>query len=71
MLKEIVKALNLLSQIGISMFVPIFLCFLTGVFIDKLADTSPLFMIIFIVLGVGAGFRSVYMLTRSFYDDKK
>lgn len=68
--KEIAKALSLLTQIGISMLVPIVICFFIGSFIDKLFDTAPVFMIIFVLLGIGGGFRSVYMLTRDFYEGK-
>lgn len=67
--REIAKALSLLTQVGISMFVPIFVCFLIGSFLDKVLNTSVIFMIIFLILGIGAGFRSVYMLTRDFYKD--
>lgn len=68
--KEIARALSLLSQIGISMLVPIFICFFIGSFIDKIFDTSPIFMLIFILLGIGGGFRSIYMLTRDFHEGK-
>lgn len=62
-MKEIMKALSLLTQIGISMFVPIFLCIIIGSWIDKLCGTDIIFLVIFTVLGVGAAFRTLYMLT--------
>ena len=71
-MKDIGKAIGMIAQIGISMFVPIFMCVLVGVQIDKWADTSPLFLGIFIFLGVGASFRTLYMMTKDFgKDDKK
>ncbi len=69
-LKEITKAVSMISYVGISMFVPIFCCILIGRFIDKTFDTGVLFLVIFTVLGVGAAFRTLYMITvRKFKDD--
>ncbi|MBR1442391.1 MAG: AtpZ/AtpI family protein [Firmicutes bacterium] len=70
-MKDIGKAIGMIMQIGISMFVPIFICVLIGVQIDKWADTSPLFLGIFIFLGVGAAFRTLYMMTKDFGNDEK
>ncbi|MBQ6555483.1 MAG: AtpZ/AtpI family protein [Firmicutes bacterium] len=61
-MKDIGRALGLITQVGISMLVPILLCLCVGAFLDRLFGTSPVLMFIFIVLGVAAGFRSVYML---------
>ena len=69
-MKELGRALGLISQLGISMLVPILICLAVGVFIDKAVGTSPVFMIIFIIAGVMAGFRSVYMLTLEYHKDK-
>ena len=53
------------------MIVPIFLCpyfrFFFGI---KYFYTGNILMIVFIVLGVCAGFRSVYIMTKDFYKDK-
>ena len=57
-MKDIGRALGLITQIGISMLVPILICLGVGVFLDRLCGTSPLLMFIFIILGVAAGFRS-------------
>ena len=53
----------MLSQVGISMLVPIFLCTWIGKALDKAFDTGVLFLIIFIILGVGSAFRTLYMMT--------
>lgn len=68
--KDTTKAWSLILQIGISMLVPIFMCLFIGIWLDKIFDTKPIIMIVFILLGIGAGFRSVYVLTKSFYKDK-
>lgn len=62
-MKDVMKALSMLTQVGISMFVPIFLCVLLGKYLDRVCETGSLFLIIFIILGVGAAFRTLYMMT--------
>ena len=57
---EIAQALSLLSQIGIMMVVSIVGCFFIGRFIDNKLNTEPIFMLIFLVLGIGGAFMSVY-----------
>ena len=57
---QIAQALSLLSQLSIIMLTSIFGCFFIGKFIDNKLNTSPIFMLIFLVLGVGGAFMSVY-----------
>ena len=57
---QIAQMLSLISQLGIMMVVSIFGCFFVGKFIDNKLNTSPIFMLIFLVLGVGGAFMSVY-----------
>lgn len=66
-MKDIAKALALLTQIGISMFVPIFMCVIIGAFLDKITNLSPLFLIIFVILGIGAAFRTIYIMVKNFF----
>lgn len=63
---KVIRALMLVTQLGISMMVPIFLCVFAGGFIDKKAGTGC-FMPILLLLGIGAAFRNVYLLLRPFY----
>ncbi len=61
-MKKVYKTLALISQLGISMIVPILLCTAIGVYLDEkfsLPLTIPL-----IVLGILAGGRNVYVLVR-------
>jgi len=67
---KVIKALMLVTQLGISMMVPIFLCVLVGGFIDKKAQTGY-FLPIFLVLGIAAAFRNVYYLLKPFYAKDK
>lgn len=57
---QIAQALSLLSQLGIMMVVCIFGCFFIGKYIDNKLNTEPIFMLIFLVLGIGGAFMSVY-----------
>lgn len=68
--RESTKAFALFTQIAISMLVPIFLCFFIGKAIDSLFDINGIFLIVFTIIGVLAGFRSVYVLVKGFYKDK-
>ncbi len=68
--KDSTKAIALFTQVAVSMLVPIFICFFAGRAIDRLLGTEGIFLIILTVLGILAGFRSVYMLVRGFYKGK-
>lgn len=68
--KEITRALALFTQIAISMLVPIFLCFFIGRAIDNFFKLNGVFLIIFTIIGIMAGFKSVYSLVGYFYKDK-
>ena len=62
-MRDVMKALSMLTQVGISMIVPIFLCLWIGKSLDKACDTGILFLIIFLILGVLSAFRTLYMMT--------
>lgn len=67
--KSVYKSLAMITQLGISMLVPIFLCSFIGYLIDQKFNSYffvPLFM-----LGALAGFRNVYIMTKSIYSDEK
>ena len=67
---KVIKALMLITQLGISMMVPIFLCVFAGSFIDKKAGTGWV-MPVFLFLGIAAAFRNVYLLLKPFYAKDK
>lgn len=60
--KSVLPLLSLISQVGITMLVCILGCMLLGNFIDEKTGMSPLWLIVFIVLGVGAAFRNLYFI---------
>ena len=57
---EVAKMLSLISQLGIMMVISILGPFFIGRFIDNYLNTKPIFTLIFLVLGIGAAFISVY-----------
>ena len=58
--KEVFRSFSMISQIGVSIIVPIFLCLFIGFMIDKYFGTSTLLVLLF--LGIGAGMRNAYIL---------
>lgn len=69
--KRVIRALSMISQVGISMLVPIFLCCMLGMFLEEKLGW-PAFIPMFI-LGALAGMRNVYLMIIAVdkEDDKK
>lgn len=57
------KMLSLITQFGINMLVPIFLCFFAGMFLDRKLGTNYIAILLFFV-GAIAGFRNVYIFVK-------
>lgn len=70
MKKEDLKALALLSQVGLLMAIPIFLCVFVGIWLDEKMGTNGLFLVIFILLGVMAAFRNLFVTILRSFDGK-
>lgn len=68
--RKILKAIAMITQIGISMMVPIFLCIFVGYKIDQQFKTQIWFLV-FLILGFITAFRNVYNLTKGFYMKEK
>ena len=60
---DVISKLVLISQIGITMLTAIAIGFVLGYYIDKFLGTHLL--LIFIVLGILGGYRSVYKLIKN------
>lgn len=69
--KSVHKSFVMISQVSISMLVPIFLCCMPGLFLEE-RFRLPAFIPMFI-LGALAGMRNVYVMLTAIYkeDDKK
>lgn len=59
------RMLALITQLGISMLTCIFLCMLVGRFLSERLDADWIFLI-FLILGILAGFRSCYTIILRF-----
>ena len=62
----VMKGILMISQIGISVIVPIFLCLFVGKRLDDWLGTNYI-TLIGIFLGILAAFRNIYIMTRQFY----
>lgn len=68
---DYLKNLGLITQVGLLMAIPIFLCVFGGIWLDERFGTSPLFLIIFILLGVLSAFRNMYVTIMAQVDHTK
>lgn len=68
--RSVYQSLAVITQFGINMLVPIFLCSFAGLFIDEKFGTNFWFVLLFFV-GALAGFRNVFILARKIYEDRK
>ncbi len=60
--KSTMENLALISQVGIMMLVPIGFGVFAGNFLDNKFGTTPLWLIVMIILGVGSAFRNLMSL---------
>lgn len=65
--RNVYHSLMMISQFGINMLVPIFLCSFIGIFLDKRYGTS-FWMIILFFAGAAAGFRNVFRFAKKVYE---
>jgi ATP synthase protein I len=61
-LKRTIKALGLISTIGIAMALSIGLGAFIGHYLDKKFESQPWFLFIFLGFGIIAAFRNLYIL---------
>jgi F0F1-type ATP synthase assembly protein I len=67
---SVYRSLAVITQFGINMLVPIFMCSFAGLFIDRKFGTSCWFVVLFFV-GALAGFRNIYILAKKIYEGDK
>ena len=68
--RKVMKGIVMITQIGISMLVPIFLCVFIGMKLDNWLHTNFI-TIIGIILGIVVAYRNIYMMTKQFYAKDK
>ena len=57
------------SSIGISMALAIFGCFFLGTWLDRKLGTEPYLTLLFLLIGIAAGFRNIYVLVKRYFKD--
>lgn len=60
------KRLAFISSIGISMVLATFIGLYIGIWLDRFFLTKPWLTIIFLLLGIAAGFRNIYILVKRY-----
>ena len=69
--RKYIKLLAVVSTMGISMVLAIVIAIAIGYYLDKWFQTSPVFFLIFMVLGIIAGFRNIYVIMKRTERDLK
>jgi ATP synthase protein I len=64
--KKNLKSLVQVSSVGIGMAVAIFGSAFVGYLLDRYFTTTPLLSIVFLLLGVAAGFRNFFRLVKRY-----
>jgi ATP synthase protein I len=59
------------SSIGIAMALAIFGCFFLGTWLDGQLGTEPSLTVLFLLIGIAAGFRNIYVLIQRYLRDEK
>ena len=59
------------SSLGIAMVLAIFGCLMFGVYLDRKFDSGHVFTIVFLIIGVSAGFRNIYVLIKKNFKDEE
>jgi ATP synthase protein I len=62
--RQLFRSLGLLSSVGISMVAASLIGLAIGIYLDEWLDTKPWMTIIWLGIGIAAGFRNIYILTR-------
>lgn len=60
--KRLIKTLGMVSTMGISMVVAIAIGVYMGFYLDKWLGTKPWFFFIFLLFGIIAGFRNIFII---------
>ena len=64
--RSVYQALSMIGQFGINMLVPIFVCSILGMFLDRRLGTNFLIVIFFFVGALAGGFN-VFRFARQIY----
>ncbi|MDA8137104.1 MAG: AtpZ/AtpI family protein [Desulfobacteraceae bacterium] len=62
--RRYIKELAYFSTIGLSVALSIFIGLAIGVYLDRRWNTSPWLTLVFLILGIAAGFRNIGLAIR-------
>lgn len=62
--KKILSGLAIYGQLGVSMVMCVVVGFFTGKFLDNFFSTSPVFLIIFIIIGIIASYQTLFKISK-------
>lgn len=68
--KKLVRLLAVVSSVGLSLVIATFLGLALGLWLDSKFGTKPILTIVFLVLGIIAGFRNYYIIMRKRIDEE-
>jgi ATP synthase protein I len=69
--KRTVIQMASVSSIGIAMALTIFGCFFLGRWLDRQLGTEPYLTLLFLLIGIAAGFRNMYVLIKRYLKNDK
>lgn len=58
--KRLLRLVGLASTLGLTLVFATVIGLAVGIWLDRVLDTSPWFTLVFLVLGIIAGFRNFY-----------
>lgn len=67
--KSVYRSLTLITQFGINMLVPIFLCTIAGIYIGKKFSVEWIVVPLFLI-GALAGFRNIFIMAKKIYSSE-
>ena len=70
-LQKYAMQMALASSIGIAMVLAIFGCLLLGSYLDRKFDSGHVFTVVFMLIGIAAGFRNIYVLIKKNFTDEE
>ena len=62
--RQLFRSLGLLSSVGISMVAATVIGLFIGIYLDEWFGSKPWMTIIWLGIGIAAGFRNIFILTR-------
>ncbi|MCI8300588.1 MAG: AtpZ/AtpI family protein [Lachnospiraceae bacterium] len=65
--KSVYRSLALITQFGINMLVPVFLCTIAGIWLGRKISAEWIVIPLFLI-GALAGFRNIYIMAKNIYE---